>query len=53
VYQPVVRGSYDGRTAGMFDEAMIVEPWDCVGIAATAGTRKAQEGASGWVQCSH
>jgi hypothetical protein len=48
-----VRGSYDGRTAGIFGEATIAEPWDGVGIAAMAGTHKAQEGASGWVRCSH
>jgi hypothetical protein len=48
-----VRGSYDGRTAGMFDEAVMVEPWDGVGTAAMAGTHKAQDRASGWLQCSH
>jgi hypothetical protein len=53
VYQPVVWGSCDGRTAGMFDEAVMAEPWGAVGIAVTAGTHKAQEGASGWVRCSH
>jgi hypothetical protein len=52
-YQPAVRVSCDGRTAGMFGEALMVEPWDGVGIAAMAGTHKAQEGASGWVRCSH
>jgi hypothetical protein len=41
-YQPVVRGSCDGRTAGMFGEAAMVEPWDGVGIAAMPGTHKAQ-----------
>jgi hypothetical protein len=46
-------GSCDGRTAGMFGEATIVEPSDGVGIAVMAGTHKAQEGASGWVRCSH
>jgi hypothetical protein len=40
-YKPVVQGSSDGRTAGMFDEAMIAEPWDSVGTAETAGTHKA------------
>jgi uncharacterized protein YpuA (DUF1002 family) len=44
-----VRGSYDGITAGMSDEAVMVEPWDGVGTAAMAGTRKSQELASGWV----
>jgi hypothetical protein len=53
VYQPVVRGSRDGRTAGMFGEAVMTESWDSVGTAVTAGTHKAQEGASGWVRCSH
>jgi hypothetical protein len=51
-YQPAVRGSYNDRTAGMFSEAMISEPWDGVGIAAIAGIHKAQEGAFGWVRCS-
>jgi hypothetical protein len=41
------------QTAGMFDEAAMAEPWDGVGKAAMAGTHKAQEGASGWVRCSH
>jgi hypothetical protein len=44
-----VRGSYDGRTAGMFSEAVMAERWGGVGIAVTAGTHKSQEGASGWV----
>jgi hypothetical protein len=52
-YQPAVRGSCDGRTTRMFSEAMMVEPWDGVGTAVMAGTHKAQEGDSGWVQCSH
>jgi hypothetical protein len=46
-YQPAVRGSYDGRTIGMFGENAMAEPWDGVGIVAMAGTHKAQEGASG------
>jgi hypothetical protein len=29
-----VRGSCDGRTAGMFGEATMVKPWDGVGKAA-------------------
>jgi hypothetical protein len=45
-YQSVVRGSCDGRTAGMFGEATMAEPWDGVGTAAMAGTHKAQEEAS-------
>jgi hypothetical protein len=49
VYQPAMRGSYDGITAGMFDELAMAEPWDGVGTAAMAGTHKAQEGASWWV----
>jgi hypothetical protein len=44
-----VRGSCDGRTAGMFAEATMAEPWDSVGTAVMARTHKAQEGASGWV----
>jgi hypothetical protein len=41
------------QTAGMFGEAVMAEPWDGVGKAAMVGTHKAQEGASGWVRCSH
>jgi hypothetical protein len=52
-YQLAMRGSCDGRTAGMFDEAAMAEPWDGVGTTAMDGTHKAQEGASGWVRCSH
>jgi hypothetical protein len=48
-YQPIVRGSYDGRTIGIFVEAVMAKLWDSVGTAATAETHKAQEGASGWV----
>jgi hypothetical protein len=44
-----VRGSCDGRTVGMFGEAVMAEPWDGVGTPAMAGTHKAKEGASGWV----
>jgi hypothetical protein len=40
-------------SAGMFGEAAMAEPWDGVGKAAMAETHKAQEGASGWVRCSH
>jgi hypothetical protein len=46
-----VRGSCDGRTAGMFSEAAMAELWDAVGTAAMTGTHKAQEGASGFVRC--
>jgi hypothetical protein len=53
VYQPVVRESYDDRTAGMFGEAVMAEPWDSVGTTEMVVTHKAQEGASGWVRCSH
>jgi hypothetical protein len=48
-----VRGSCDGRTAGMFSEAAMAKPWNGVGTAVMARTHKAQEGASGWVRCSH
>jgi hypothetical protein len=41
VYQPFVRGSYDGRTARMFGEAAMAEPWDGVGTTATARTHRA------------
>jgi hypothetical protein len=47
------RGSCDGRTNGMFSEAAMAELWDSVGTVAMAGTHKAQEVASGWLQCSH
>jgi hypothetical protein len=47
-----VRGSYDGKTAGIFVVATMAEPWDGVGRATMAGTHKAQEVASGWVRCS-
>jgi hypothetical protein len=53
VYQPAVRGSCDVRIDGMFSEAAMVEPWDGVDTTVTVGTLKAQEGASGWVRCSH
>jgi hypothetical protein len=49
----VVQGSCDGRTAGMFGEAVMVEPWGSVGKTETATTHKAQEGASGLVRCSY
>jgi hypothetical protein len=52
-YQPVVWESCDGKTAGMFGEAVLAKPWDSVGTAVMVGTHKAQEGASGWVRCSH
>jgi hypothetical protein len=52
-YQPAVRGSCVGRTAGVFGEAAMAKPWDGVGTAAMDGTHKAQEGDSGWVRCSH
>jgi hypothetical protein len=53
VYQLVVWESCNGQTTGMFSEAGMAEPWHSVGIAETAGNHKAQEGASGWVRCSH
>jgi hypothetical protein len=46
-YQPVVQASCDGRTARMFGEAAMAEPWGGVGTAVTAGTHKAQEGLLG------
>jgi hypothetical protein len=49
VYQLVVRGSYDGKTTGMFGEAAMAEPWGGVGTAVMTGTHMAQEEASGWV----
>jgi hypothetical protein len=52
-YQPAVRGSCDGKTVGVFGEAAMAKPWDGVGTAMIARTHKAQEGASGWVRCSH
>jgi hypothetical protein len=48
-YQPAMRGSCDGRTAGMFGEAAMAEPWDDVGTTVMAVTHKTQERASGWV----
>jgi hypothetical protein len=48
-----VRGSCDGRTAGMFREAVMAEPWEGIGKAVMAGTHKAPEGASGGVRCSN
>jgi hypothetical protein len=41
VYQLVVRGSWDGRTAGMFGEPMMAEPWGGVGTAVMVGTHMA------------
>jgi hypothetical protein len=40
-YQLVLQGSCDGRTAGMFGEAMMVEPRGGVGTAVMAGTHMA------------
>jgi hypothetical protein len=51
-YRLALQGSYDCKTAGMFGEAAMAEPWDGVGIAAMAGIHMAQEEASGWVRCS-
>jgi hypothetical protein len=53
MYQPVMRGSCVGRIARMFSEVVMAKSWDSVGIAVTARTHNAQEGASGWVQFSH
>jgi hypothetical protein len=52
-YQPAVRKSCDSRTAGMFGEAAMAEPWDGVGTAGMAETHKAQDMTSGWVRCPH
>jgi hypothetical protein len=41
-------GKLRWKTAGMFREAAMAEPWDGVGKAAMAGTHKTQEGTSGW-----
>jgi hypothetical protein len=46
-------GKLRWQTAGIFGEAAMAEPWDGVGKVLMAGTRKAQEGASRWVRCSH
>jgi hypothetical protein len=46
-----VRGSCDGRTAGLFGEAVIAKLWDGVGTTVMTGMHKAQDGASGWVRC--
>jgi hypothetical protein len=43
-YQLAVWGRCNGRTTGMFSEAMMAEPWDGVGTAVMAGNHKAQEG---------
>jgi hypothetical protein len=42
-----MRGSCDGRTAGMFSDTAMAKPWDGVGTTAMAGTHKAQEGLLG------
>jgi hypothetical protein len=42
-----VRGSCGGRTAGIFDEAAMAEPWDSVDTTMMAGTHKAQRGLLG------
>jgi hypothetical protein len=44
-------GKLRWQTARMFGETAMAEPSDGVGKAATAGTHKAQEGASEWVRC--
>jgi hypothetical protein len=53
VYQLTVRGSCDSKTAGMFGEAAMAEPWNGVGTTAMAGTHTTQDEASRWVRCSH
>jgi hypothetical protein len=46
-------GKLRWQTSGMFGESVMAELWDGVGKATMPGTHKAQEGASGWVRCSH
>jgi hypothetical protein len=46
-------GKLRWQTTGMFGDAAMADPWEDVGKAAMAGTHKAQEGASGWMRCSH
>jgi hypothetical protein len=46
-------GKVRWQTAEMFGEAAMAKPWNDVGKAAMTGTHKTQEGASGWVRCSH
>jgi hypothetical protein len=52
-YHPAVQGCCDGRTAGLFDQEVMAEPWGGVGTTVMGGTHKEQEGASEWVRCSH
>jgi hypothetical protein len=42
-----VRGSCDGRIVGMFDEAMMAEPWDGVGEAVMAKPIRHKKGLLG------
>jgi hypothetical protein len=42
-----------GHTNQLCGEAAMAKLLDGVGIVAMAGTHKTQEGASGWVRCSH
>jgi hypothetical protein len=44
-----VQESCNGRTAGLFGEAVMAKLLDSVGTALRAGTHKTQEGDSGWV----
>jgi hypothetical protein len=39
-YQPAMQGSCDGRTAGMFGQAVMGKLWDGVGTAVMARTHK-------------
>jgi hypothetical protein len=48
-YQLDVRGSCDGRTAGMYGKAVMAEQWGGVGTDVMTRTHKAQEGPSGLV----
>jgi hypothetical protein len=42
-----VRGSCDGRTAGIFGEAVMAKPWDSVGTAVMTETHKDKRGLLG------
>jgi hypothetical protein len=46
-------GKLQWQTIGMFNEAAMAEPWDGVCKVAMSRTHKAQEGAFGYLRCSH
>jgi hypothetical protein len=46
-------GKLRWQTTGMFGEAAMAELWEGVGKAVMVVTHMLQEGASGWVRCSH